>query len=100
MCGRVVQKTPLSEIRVFFETVNPILNTGPTYNGAPTHDRGRIGNARSRGVYDCRQGGSDQAALSGGEMAPKQFRAPEAQGTGDPKNISGGQAHATSLHTA
>ena len=36
MCGRVVQKTPLSEIRSFFETVNPVPNTAPTYNGAPT----------------------------------------------------------------
>ena len=36
MCGRVVQKTPLSEIRVFFEAVNPIPNVAPTYNGAPT----------------------------------------------------------------
>jgi putative SOS response-associated peptidase YedK len=36
MCGRVVQKTPLSEIRVLFETVNPIPNAAPTYNGAPT----------------------------------------------------------------
>jgi putative SOS response-associated peptidase YedK len=36
MCGRVVQKTPLREIRVLFETVNPIPNTAPTYNGAPT----------------------------------------------------------------
>jgi putative SOS response-associated peptidase YedK len=36
MCGRVVPKTPLSEIRVLFETVNPIPNTTPTYNGAPT----------------------------------------------------------------
>jgi len=36
MCGRVVQKTPLGEIRVLFETVNPIPNTAPTYNGAPT----------------------------------------------------------------
>jgi putative SOS response-associated peptidase YedK len=36
MCGRVVQKTPLSEIRVLFETVNPLPNTAPTYNGAPT----------------------------------------------------------------
>jgi hypothetical protein len=34
MCGRVVQKTPLSEIRVFFETVNPVPNAAPTYNGA------------------------------------------------------------------
>ena len=36
MCGRVVQKTPMSEIRVLFETVNPIPNAAPTYNGAPT----------------------------------------------------------------
>jgi putative SOS response-associated peptidase YedK len=36
MCGRVVQKTPLSEIRVLFETVNPVPNAAPTYNGAPT----------------------------------------------------------------
>ena len=36
MCGRVVQKTPMSEIRVLFETVNPLPNAAPTYNGAPT----------------------------------------------------------------
>src|SRR2546429_8496977 len=36
MCGRVVQKTPLSEIRVLFDTVNPVPNEVPTYNGAPT----------------------------------------------------------------
>jgi putative SOS response-associated peptidase YedK len=36
MCGRVVQKTPLSEIRVLFETVNPVPNAAPNYNGAPT----------------------------------------------------------------
>ena len=36
MCGRVVQKTPISEIRVLFETVNPVPNAAPTYNGAPT----------------------------------------------------------------
>jgi putative SOS response-associated peptidase YedK len=36
MCGRVVQKTPLGEIRVMFETVNPVPNAAPTYNGAPT----------------------------------------------------------------
>jgi putative SOS response-associated peptidase YedK len=36
MCGRVVQKTPLDEIRVLFETVNPVPNMAATYNGAPT----------------------------------------------------------------
>jgi putative SOS response-associated peptidase YedK len=36
MCGRVVQRTPLGEIRVLFEAVNPVPNTAPTYNGAPT----------------------------------------------------------------
>jgi putative SOS response-associated peptidase YedK len=36
MCGRVVQKTPLGEIRVLFETVNSVPNTAPTYNGGPT----------------------------------------------------------------
>ena len=36
MCGRVVQRMPLSEIRVLFETVNPVPNAAPTYNGAPT----------------------------------------------------------------
>jgi putative SOS response-associated peptidase YedK len=36
MCGRVVQKTPLGEIRILFETVNPVPNTAPTYDGAPT----------------------------------------------------------------
>jgi putative SOS response-associated peptidase YedK len=36
MCGRVVQKTPMSEIRVLFETANPVPNAAATYNGAPT----------------------------------------------------------------
>jgi len=36
MCGRVVQHTPLHEIRVLFETVNPLPNSTATYNGAPT----------------------------------------------------------------
>ena len=36
MCGRVVQKTPMSEIRNLFETVNSVPNAAPTYNGAPT----------------------------------------------------------------
>jgi putative SOS response-associated peptidase YedK len=36
MCGRVVQKTPLSEIRVLFENVTPVPNAALTYNGAPT----------------------------------------------------------------
>ena len=38
MCGRVVQKTPLAEIRVLFETVNPVPNAAATYNGAPTQN--------------------------------------------------------------
>src|ERR1051325_10695869 len=36
MCGRVVQKPPMSEIQVWFGTVNPLPNAAPTYNGAPT----------------------------------------------------------------
>src|SRR5437762_7275746 len=36
MCGRVVQRMPLSEIQVLFETINPVPNAAPTYNGAPT----------------------------------------------------------------
>jgi putative SOS response-associated peptidase YedK len=36
MCGRVVHKTPLGEIRVLFETLNAVPNAAPTYNGAPT----------------------------------------------------------------
>src|ERR1700730_15634655 len=36
MCGRVVQKTPLSEIRALFETVNPILNSPPNFKAEPT----------------------------------------------------------------
>ena len=36
MCGRTVQKTPLGEIRVLFETVNPLPNAAPNYNAAPT----------------------------------------------------------------
>jgi putative SOS response-associated peptidase YedK len=38
MCGRVVQKTPLGEIWVLFETVNPVPNMAATYNGAPTQN--------------------------------------------------------------
>ena len=34
MCGRVVQKTSLGEIRVLFETVDPVPNAAPTYKGA------------------------------------------------------------------
>jgi len=48
MCGRVVQKTPLSEIRVLFETVNPVPNAARTYNGAPTDNTaGRATRPRS-----------------------------------------------------
>jgi len=36
MCGRFVQKTPLGDIRVLFETVNPVPNMMPRYNAAPT----------------------------------------------------------------
>jgi putative SOS response-associated peptidase YedK len=36
MCGRVVHKTPLGEIRVLFETVNAVPNIAPSYNAAPT----------------------------------------------------------------
>ena len=36
MYGRVVQKTPLNETRALFETVNPVQNAAPTYNGSPT----------------------------------------------------------------
>lgn len=36
MCGRFVQKTPLGEIRVLFETVGPVPNAPPRYNAAPT----------------------------------------------------------------
>jgi putative SOS response-associated peptidase YedK len=36
MCGRFVQKTPLGEIRVLFETANPVPNAPPHYNAAPT----------------------------------------------------------------
>jgi putative SOS response-associated peptidase YedK len=36
MCGRVVQSTPLNEIRVLFEAVNPVPNMAANYNGAPT----------------------------------------------------------------
>ena len=38
MCGRMVQKTPLAEIRVLFETVNPVPNMAANYNGAPTQN--------------------------------------------------------------
>src|SRR5258708_2105444 len=46
MCGRVAQKTPLGEIRVLFETVNPVPNAAPTYNGADRYAARRA--ARSR----------------------------------------------------
>lgn len=36
MCGRFVQKTPLGEIRVLFETANAVPNMAPRYNAAPT----------------------------------------------------------------
>jgi putative SOS response-associated peptidase YedK len=36
MCGRFVQKTPLGEIQVLFETTNPVPNIAPRYNAAPT----------------------------------------------------------------
>jgi putative SOS response-associated peptidase YedK len=36
MCGRFVQKTPLGEIQVLFETANPVPNMAPRYNAAPT----------------------------------------------------------------
>jgi putative SOS response-associated peptidase YedK len=36
MCGRVIQKTPLGEIRVLFETMNAVPNSASNYNGAPT----------------------------------------------------------------
>ena len=36
MCGRFVQKTPLGDIRVLFETANPVPNAPTRYNAAPT----------------------------------------------------------------
>jgi len=36
MCGRFVQKTPLGEIQMLFETPNPVPNAPPRYNAAPT----------------------------------------------------------------
>src|SRR5437660_12836335 len=36
MCGRFVQKTPLGEIQVLFETPNAVRNAPPRYNAAPT----------------------------------------------------------------
>jgi len=36
MCGRFVQKTPLGDIRVLFETTNPVPNAAARYNAAPT----------------------------------------------------------------
>ncbi len=38
MCGRFVQKTPLGDIQVLFETANPVPNAPPHYNAAPTQD--------------------------------------------------------------
>jgi len=36
MCGRFVQKTPLGEIQVLFDTANAVPNAPPRYNAAPT----------------------------------------------------------------
>jgi putative SOS response-associated peptidase YedK len=36
MCGRFVQKTPLGEIQVLFETAGAVPNMPPRYNAAPT----------------------------------------------------------------
>src|SRR5260370_23034963 len=36
MCGRFVQKTPLGEIQILFETANPVPNMAPRYNAART----------------------------------------------------------------
>src|SRR5260370_32147806 len=36
MCGGFVQKTPLGDIRVLFETTNPVPNAAARYNAAPT----------------------------------------------------------------
>jgi putative SOS response-associated peptidase YedK len=36
MCGRFVQKTPLGEIQVLFETAGAVPNAPPRYNAAPT----------------------------------------------------------------
>jgi len=38
MCGRFVQKTPLGDIRVLFETTNPTPNMAARYNATPTQD--------------------------------------------------------------
>jgi putative SOS response-associated peptidase YedK len=38
MCGRFIQKTPLGEIRVLFETTGPVPNAPANYNAAPTQD--------------------------------------------------------------
>ncbi len=38
MCGRFVQKTPLGDIQILFETTNPVPNAPPHYNAAPTQD--------------------------------------------------------------
>jgi putative SOS response-associated peptidase YedK len=36
MCGRFVQKTPLGDIQVLFETLGAVPNMPPRYNAAPT----------------------------------------------------------------
>ena len=38
MCGRFVQKTPLGDIQILFETANPVPNAPAHYNAAPTQD--------------------------------------------------------------
>ena len=49
MCGRFVQKTPLGDIRVLFETTNPVPNAAARYNAAPTDNLAVVRyNPRSR----------------------------------------------------
>ena len=66
MCGRVVQKTPLHDISVLFETVNPIPNAAPTYNGAPTDRLPVVRLDRDSAVRSTLRWGSDHV-FGGGQ---------------------------------
>lgn len=66
MCGRVIQKTTLGEIRVLFETVNAVPNCAPNYNGAPTQQLPvvRLDEERRRAL--------DLHAVAEGQVTPEE----------------------------
>ena len=68
MCGRVVHKTPLGEIRVMFETVNPLPNLPPGYNAAPTDTLRRPGQSGNPSGHSGEYGVAVRLARQGAPM--------------------------------